>query len=101
RSRPELPRELNDRAQDNWEPLLAVADHAGGAWPQLARATALRLSGAGERAVAQSAELLTDIREVFEAKKVDRISTADLLQALIADELKPWATCYRDKPMSA
>ena len=31
---PELPPELDDRAQDGWEPLLAIADLAGGEWPQ-------------------------------------------------------------------
>jgi hypothetical protein len=29
-ARPELPDSLNDRAQDNWEPLFAIADVAGG-----------------------------------------------------------------------
>jgi Protein of unknown function (DUF3631) len=33
RARPELPDELDDRAQDIWEPLLAIADLAGGDWP--------------------------------------------------------------------
>jgi putative DNA primase/helicase len=100
RARPELPEELNDRAQDNWEPLLAIADHAGGEWPQLARYTALKLSGAEQEAVSLTAELLADIREVFEHKKVDRLSTADLLQALNDDDIKPWATYNRGKPMT-
>ena len=100
RARPALPEELNDRAQDNWEPLLAIADYAGGDWPQLARHTALRLSGAEQEAVSLSAELLADIREVFEHKRVERIGTADLLQALIDDDLKPWATYNRGKAMS-
>ena len=33
RARPALPDELDDRAQDVWEPLLAIADLAGGDWP--------------------------------------------------------------------
>src|SRR5206468_5707634 len=36
--------ELNDRAADNWEPLLAIADLAGGDWPARARRAALALS---------------------------------------------------------
>jgi hypothetical protein len=43
---PEIPDELDDRAADNWEPLLAIADQAGGPWPSRARTTALLLSGA-------------------------------------------------------
>jgi putative DNA primase/helicase len=31
---------LNSRAQDNWEPLLAIADAAGGDWPMRARRAA-------------------------------------------------------------
>jgi hypothetical protein len=42
-----VPYGLNDRACDNWSPLLAIADLAGGEWPQRARAAALDLSGAG------------------------------------------------------
>jgi putative DNA primase/helicase len=36
---------LNDRAADNWRPLLAIADMAGGDWPVKARTAALALSG--------------------------------------------------------
>lgn len=96
-SRPTLPRELNDRAQDNWEPLLAIADHAGGNWPQIARAAALKLSGKDQDSPSLSAELLADIQEVFTC---DRISTTDLLAKLNADDLKPWATYNRGKPMA-
>ena len=34
---------LNDRAADIWEPLLAIADLAGGQWPELAREAAVGL----------------------------------------------------------
>jgi hypothetical protein len=43
-ARPELPEELDDRAQDAWEPLLAIADAAGGSWPETSRAAALELA---------------------------------------------------------
>jgi len=36
---------LNDRAFDNWRPLLAIADLCGGEWPELARNAAVKLSG--------------------------------------------------------
>src|SRR5262245_27913187 len=42
---PQMPETLNDRAADNWRPLLAIADLAGGEWPQLARQACLTLSG--------------------------------------------------------
>ena len=101
RARPNLPEALNDRAQDNWEPLLAIADYVGGDWPDVARRTALRISGAEREARSLSSELLTDIRNVFDIKKVARIKTADLLTALAEDENKPWATYNRGKPLVA
>jgi putative DNA primase/helicase len=99
-ARPELPDALNDRAQDNWEPLLAIADYAGADWPHIARDAALRLSGSEQEAMSPSAELLTDIQEAFETKATDRLSTAALIEALTGDELKPWATFNRGKPMT-
>src|SRR5258706_16149917 len=33
-AQPQPPEGLNDRATDIWEPLLALADLAGGDWPQ-------------------------------------------------------------------
>lgn len=71
RARPVLPDMLNDRAQDNWEPLLAIADNAGGDWPERARAAALKISGAESQSL-----------------------------SLNADDLKPWATYNRGKPMT-
>ncbi len=93
--RPELPECLNDRAQDNWEPLLAIADVAGGEWPELARAAAIKLSGTVNIDQTVGIELLADIRGVFQKKNVDRLSTVDLIAALVEDEEKPWATFYR------
>lgn len=99
-ARPPLPVELHDRAQDNWEPLLAIADVAGGEWPALARRAALKLSGGDSPTMATGTELLADILEIFELKKVDRISTADLIGALCNDDEKTWATYNRGKPIS-
>lgn len=98
--RPHLPPQLNDRAQDNWEPLLAIAGIAGGEWPALARHAALHLSGSGEDGGTVGNELLADIREVFDTKRVTRISTADLITELCADDEKSWATYNRGKPVT-
>ena len=38
------PPTLNDRAGDIWEPLLTLADLAGGPWPELARQAAAHLT---------------------------------------------------------
>lgn len=99
-ARPHLPEQLNDRAQDNWEPLLAIADVAGGDWSNLARHAALKLSGAESDAMSIGVELLADIQEIFDTKKIERIFTADLIQALCEDDEKPWATYNRGKAIA-
>jgi putative DNA primase/helicase len=98
-ARPVLPDALNDRAQDNWEPLLAIADCVGGGWPKIARDAALILSGAEQESVSLSAELLADIREVFDSKKVSHFSSADLIKELCEDDEKSWATYNRGQPI--
>ncbi|QOK90893.1 DUF3631 domain-containing protein [Ralstonia pseudosolanacearum] len=100
-ARPALPEALGDRDQDNWEPLLAVADLAGGTWPNYARNAALKLCNrGGEAAQSAGAELLADIQTVFERRAVQRISMADLLAALCEDDEAPWKTWNRGKEMT-
>ncbi|MCL1824371.1 MAG: DUF3631 domain-containing protein [Betaproteobacteria bacterium] len=99
-SRPALPQSLNDRAQDNWEPLLAIADVAGGIWPDTARRAAIAISGGADEVATIGNKLLSDIMEVFEAKHVERITTKELIDALCDDDEKPWATYNRGKRIS-
>ena len=98
-ARPFLPPSLNDRAQDNWEPLLAIALVAGGGWLEIGTTAALKLSGSESAAQTVGTELLADIKEVFEVKAVDRISTVELIKALCGDDEKPWATYNRGLPI--
>lgn len=99
-ARPTLPDELSDRDQDNWEGLLAIASCAGDAWLARATAAALKLSGAGEKTQSTGNELLADIQQVFESKRVDKISFTDLIQALCSDEEAGWATYNRGNPIT-
>jgi len=98
-ARPPLPPSLNDRAQDNWEPLLAIAQVAGGDWLQTGTTAALKLSGSESATQTIGTELLADIKEIFDKKAVGRISTADLIKTLCADDEKPWATYNRGLPI--
>ena len=88
-SQPDLPDELTDRAQDIWEPLLAIADQVGGIWPERARLAARTLSG---RDVAEDestgVRLLADVRTAFGKK--DRIASEVLVERLAAMEESPW-----------
>ncbi len=94
------PPGLDDRCADNWSPLLALADAAGGTWSERARAAALALSGG--RAAASSGEmLLSDLRTIFDRAGADRMATADLLTVLGAMEERPWRTWGRGRGLTA
>src|SRR5262249_51212403 len=83
--------ELNDRGFDVWEPLLAIAQAAGGDWFQRARAAAIILSG-GEREVEDyGVQLLSAIRDIFNATKLEQMLTVALLRHLIERDSEPWA----------
>lgn len=99
-ARPMLPEVLSDREQDNWDGLFAVALCAGNEWLSYATTAALKLSGTTEKTVSTSNELLSDIQQIFEAKRITRIKTAELIDQLCADEEAPWATYNRGKPIS-
>lgn len=96
-ARPQLPDKLSDRAQDNWEALVAIAECAGPTWRARAIAAALKLSKSEDDAVSPGNELLRDIQNVFAEKKVAKISSADLIQALVQDTDTPWPTYNRGK----
>jgi Protein of unknown function (DUF3631) len=99
--RPKLPDDLDDRAQDVWEPLLAIADIAGGDWPQRARTAAITLSTGDEREDdSLTAALLRDIHAFFASNGNDRVRTADLLAHLHDLEESPWGDWY-GKTLSA
>lgn len=99
-SPPLMPPGVEDRDADIWEALLAVADAAGGQWPDRARAAAMAL-------VAQSKEstpslgirLLADLREVFRDRNAMR--PADILAALHQLPEAPWAELEFGKPLSS
>lgn len=99
-ARPELPDALDDRTQDNWEPLFAIAECAGPEWLARATAAALKLSKSDNGGAGASNELLEDIQEVFDAKKASKISSADLIEALTSDPDRAWATYNRGRPLT-
>jgi putative DNA primase/helicase len=91
-SLPEMPGGLNDRAADAWEICVAIADVAGGDWPRFAREAALKLSADGvveDESIGTM--LLADIRATFIEHKTDRLTSAALVEHLVALEDRPWA----------
>jgi hypothetical protein len=96
-----MPAGLNDRAQDCWRPLLAIADLVGGRWPASARKSAAKLTGkADDEALSAGVLLLGHVREVFDAKRADRIASTALVDALNDNEAWPWGEWRQGKPIS-
>lgn len=94
-----FPNSLNDRQKDNWESLLAIADIAGGKWPEMARETTVAICSKAETK-SYKVELLEDIKAIFELKKIDRVSTADLINYLCEDVEANWAAYNHGKHIS-
>ncbi len=84
--------ELDDRAQDIVEPLLAIAEAVGGEWPDRARRAAVALLTGEHRDDAESlgVRLLRDIRSTFDAEGADRLTTGKLLEQLLKHDDAPW-----------
>jgi hypothetical protein len=64
-ARPAIPVGLYNRAEDLWEPLLAIADLAGGAWPAEARTAATRCVAVSEEDETVGVRLLAALRDIF------------------------------------
>ncbi|MBT2871386.1 DUF3631 domain-containing protein [Streptomyces sp. McG7] len=99
---PQMP--VEDRAADTWEPLVIVADLAGGHWPSRARAACLAMTRnevVQDEQTTLKTRLLRDIRRVFEQQgDQEALRSHDLLAALIQDAEAPWAE-YGTKGLNA
>lgn len=91
-SRPSMPDGLSDRAEDLWEPLLAIADAVGGDWPERARTAAKVLTAIGrDRDGSRGVQLLADLRVIFsDHPDAQALPTATVLEALTALDESPW-----------
>jgi Protein of unknown function (DUF3631) len=98
---PDVPPELHDRAADNWRPLFAIANLAGGEWPARARQAANALSS-GDAAADDSIRtgLLIDTKDIFTEIAKDRIRSEDLIERLVAKKARPWPEWKHGKPIT-
>jgi putative DNA primase/helicase len=96
---PAMPPTLDDRAADNWCPLLALADAAGGRWPTLAREMAVLLSRERAEESGFGVALLEDIRTLFGTCRV--VASDVMLEGLVGLSERSWATLTKHgKPMT-
>ena len=88
---PEMP--VEDRAADTWEPLIAVADAAGGRWPRMARAACLAMVAGADAAQEERSvqvRLLADIQHIFGEQDAVFMSSLELVQHLKNLTESPW-----------
>jgi hypothetical protein len=96
---PAMPEGVADRDADVWEPLIVIADMAGGEWPVRARVAAVALVAESKRkAPSLGVRLLADIRKVF--GEDEQQTTEDLLAALRGLDEAPWSD-MKGKPIDA
>jgi hypothetical protein len=95
---PELPEGIADRDADVWEPMVALAEFAGGDWPKWAREAATEMVKAGrDREPSLGIRLLGDVRTVFGDRLA--MATSDLLAGLLRLEESPWGD-LKGKPLN-
>ena len=78
---PVMPEGIVDRPAEVWEPLIAVADAAGGDWPARAREACVALCQvAADRRATLGVRLLADLRIIF--GEADALHTRTILERL-------------------
>jgi hypothetical protein len=98
-AQPAIPEELNDRAADIREPLLALADIAGGEWPELARKATVKQRDSGA-ALDLMALLFNDLESIFETSREERMHSRRLVELLTSAENRPWSRARHGGPIN-
>jgi hypothetical protein len=91
----DIPSEItNDRARDNWQPLLALGEIAGGCWGEIACRAAVQMTSAAvdtDQKESRGVQVLRDIRDYFQNTQESlKVSTDVLLTHLCGLKERPW-----------
>ncbi|ORB84678.1 hypothetical protein B1987_13715 [Mycobacterium kansasii] len=92
-ARPPMPDGVTDRAAEIWEPLLAIADLAGGHWSAAARAacTYFVVDSAGEdEKLSLGQRLLRDIKKLLKDEDATAMWSSDIIRGLTVDAESEW-----------
>jgi hypothetical protein len=96
---PHMPESVTDRNADIWESLIAIAEMAGGEWPQRARKAAVALVAESKGTTPSlGIRLLADLRLVF--GDAEHMSTESIIKSLCGLDEAPWGD-VRGKPIDA
>src|SRR5439155_19704120 len=99
---PKMPETPHDRAADNWRPLCAIAEVAGGQWPQRAANALKALTPLDLDDEAAGVMLLEDMWRLFTEQATDKLPSAEIVAALHKLEERPWSEWGRqEKPITA
>ncbi len=91
----------NDRAQDNWFPLFAIAEIAGGNWLEKTLAAYNLIEALDpDKDDSIAIKLLTDIKTLFDESGRDRLHSDDIVNQLIKMDDRPWPEWKRGFPMT-
>jgi putative DNA primase/helicase len=90
----------NDRHEDNWEPLFAIAECLGGGWLAKAYQAAHALSKSHDEIKCGGEELLRDIQKAFNSACTSKLATSRLIEILCADREGPWSSFANTKPIT-
>lgn len=98
-ARPRMPTGVSDRPAEVWEALLALADEAGGQWPQRSRAACRYfVLDADPGDLSLGVRLLADIRDLYAGRNMPRMPSQEIVDALRAMDEAPWSDLW-GKPL--
>lgn len=109
---PKLPDCAFNRLADNWRPLFAIAEIAGGDWPKRCADAFTKLTSRDDvDAQGLGVMLLADIQQIFAGKwpappegvlplPLERVFSKDLVVLLAQLKERPWPDVCRGKPIT-
>jgi hypothetical protein len=90
---------LFNRDADNWRPIFALVELAGGEWIRGVRELA-RAAVASKDEESTKEQLLADLLLAFQTKNTDRLSSEDAIEYLTGLDERPWPEWKNGKPLS-
>jgi hypothetical protein len=99
---PSLPSELNDRAAEGWEPLLALAEMAGGEWPERAALASVALCADVDiEDDSFGVQLLADLKRIWNVEDLGfTLFSHEICDRLGHLDDAPWKTWGRNRKVS-
>lgn len=98
---PMLPENAFNRLADNWRPLFAVAEIAGGDWPQRANIAFAKLNRQDDADMQGiGTMLLADIQRTFSNNRGEKMFSKVLVKTLGGLSDRPWPEAHKGKPIT-